>query len=269
MNKYQPLPATEENLRLCFSLMDLTTLRSQDTPSSVTAFVEKVNGLAEHFPDFPLPASICVYPNFAGLVRKTLIVQGVKVTAVAGCFPSSQSFLAVKTLESRLAVEAGADEIDIVLPLNAFLDGDSAAVAGEIRAQREAVGPKTVLKVILETGAMGEDAGLMTRAAQLALDNGADFLKTSTGKIPVGATPFAAETLCLCIRDYYRSTGKMIGFKAAGGISTAEEALLYAGIVKEILGPEWLTPRYLRLGVSRLGNSLLSAAKGKEVRYFG
>ena len=269
MNKFAPLPASEENLKLCFSLMDLTTLRSQDTPSSVEAFVENVNALPARFPDFPLPASICVYPNFAGLVRKLLKVSGVKVTAVAGCFPSSQSFLPVKTMESRLAVEAGADEIDIVLPLHAYLDGDKAGVTAEIRAQREAVGPKTVLEVILETGAMGEDAELMAGAARIALQSGADFLKTSTGKIPVGATPFAAEVLCRCIREHYQRTGKKVGFKAAGGISSAEDALLYLGIVNEILGPQWLTPRLLRLGVSRLGDSLLSAVKGSEVRYFG
>lgn len=256
----------KEKLERCFSLMDITTLKSEDTPSSVRAFVEKINALSTHYPSCPLPAAICVYPNFASVVRETLRVP-VKVAAVAGAFPSSQSFLEVKCLESRMAVENGADEVDIVLALNAFLEGDEERASQEIRAIRQAVGESCHLKVILETGVLADEEKIY-RASMLAMESGADFIKTSTGKVPVNATPEAARVMCRAIADYYARTGKKVGFKAAGGISTAEEALQYMQIVEEILGSQWLTPALLRLGVSRLGNSLLSAMMGEKVNYF-
>ena len=267
MTSFQSLPPTAENLRLCLSLMDLTTLRPQDTVASVTAFVGKVNRFPELFPDCPLPASICVYPNFAATVRDALRVDGVGVTTVAGGFPSSQTFPEVKALEIKMALDNGADEVDIVLALNAFLDGNDPAAAREIRTARELLGPQRTLKVILETGLL-DTPDAMYKASVLAMQNGADFVKTSTGKVAVGATPEAAEILCRSIREHYLRTGEKVGFKAAGGISKAEDALLYAGIVRDILGPDWIQPSRMRLGVSRLGNSLLSAVRGEEISYF-
>ena len=255
-----------ETLKLCLSLMDLTSLKSQDTPSSVKAFVDKVNRFPQAFPGHPLPAGICVYPNFVATVKKCLQVPGVRVVAVSGAFPASQSFLDVKLLETRLAVANGADEIDIVLALNAFLNGDAAAAADEIRAQKALVGDRS-LKVILETGVL-KDSERIYDASMLAMEAGADFIKTSTGKVEVGATPEAAEAMCRAIRDYARQTGRKVGFKAAGGISTAQQALSYVDIVRDVLGPQWLNPALMRLGVSRLGNQLLSALSGQAVSYF-
>lgn len=255
-----------ETLNLCLSLMDLTSLKSQDTPSSIKAFVSKVNDFPQAFPGLPFPAGICVYPNFVSMVKGQLQVPGVRVVAVSGAFPASQSFLDVKLLETRMAVAEGADEIDIVLALNAFLNGDMAAAATEIRAQKEIVGDRT-LKVILETGAL-KDPKQIYDASMLAMEAGADFIKTSTGKVEVGATPEAAEAMCRAIRDYARLTGRKVGFKAAGGISMVEQALAYVDIVRDVLGPQWLNPALMRLGVSRLGNQLLSSLSGQTVSYF-
>ncbi|MBO7510093.1 MAG: deoxyribose-phosphate aldolase [Bacteroidales bacterium] len=255
-----------ETLKLCLSLMDLTSLKSQDTLSSIQAFVSKVNDFPQAFPGHPLPAGICVYPNFVATVKKRLQVPGVRVVAVSGAFPASQSFLEVKLLETRLAVADGADEIDIVLALNAFLNGNAAAAAAEIRAQKELVGDRT-LKVILETGVL-KDPKRIYDASMLAMEAGADFIKTSTGKMEIGATPEAAEAMCRAIRDYARQTGRKVGFKAAGGISTTQQALIYVDIVRDTLGPQWLNPALMRLGVSRLGNQLLSSLSGQAVSYF-
>lgn len=255
-----------ETLKLCLSLMDLTSLKSQDTLSSIDVFVDKVNRFPQAFPGHPLPAGICVYPNFVATVKKRLQVPGVRVVAVSGAFPASQSFLEVKLLETRLAVADGADEIDIVLALNAFLNGNAAAAAAEIRAQKELVGDRT-LKVILETGVL-KDPKRIYDASMLALEAGADFIKTSTGKVEIGATPEAAEAMCRAIRDYARQTGRKVGFKAAGGISTTQQALTYVDVVRDTLGPQWLNPALMRLGVSRLGNQLLSSLSGQAVSYF-
>lgn len=250
-------------LKKLFAAMDLTTLRTEDTPTSVKALVEKVKNLPE---GYPLPASICVYPNFASIVRDSRPSKELDVTCVAGCFPSSQSYLEVKLHEVKLALENGADEIDVVLALNAFLDGDEERARNEIRAFREITEGKT-LKVILETGVL-KTAELIRSASLLAMEEGADFIKTSTGKVAVNATPEAARVMCEAIREYYLKTGRKVGFKASGGVSTAEEALQYWAIVEEILGPEWLDKKHFRLGVSRLGNSLMSAIEGKEVKFF-
>lgn len=255
-----------ETLKLCLSLMDLTSLKSQGTPSSIDVFIDKVNRFPQAFPGHPLPAGICVYPNFVATVKKRLQVPGVRVVAVSGAFPASQSFLEVKLLETRLAVADGADEIDIVLALNAFLNGNAAAAAAEIRAQKELVGDRT-LKVILETGVL-KDPKRIYDASMLAMEAGADFIKTSTGKMEIGATPEAAEAMCRAIRDYARQTGRKVGFKAAGGISTTQQALTYVDVVRDTLGPQWLNPALMRLGVSRLGNQLLSTLSGRTVSYF-
>lgn len=269
-----PETAAPEVLKLCFSIMDLTTLKSNDTRASVKALVEKANGVREAFPGYPLPASICVYPNFASVVRDVRCCPELHVTTVAACFPSSQSFLDVKVQECRLAVRDGADEIDIVLALNHFLAGEYDAAAEEIVAVRKALdeegekaGRKITLKVILETGLLAEP-DLIARASFLAMEAGADFIKTSTGKVEVNATPTAALVMCECIRLFNLKTGRKVGFKAAGGISNAKDALEYYHIVASVLGEEWLNKELFRFGVSRMGNSLVSAIEGKAVYYF-
>lgn len=263
-----------EVLKTCFSLMDLTTLRPNDTPASVRKLVEKVNGLRTEFPDYPLPASICVYPNFASVVAQAKKDDELHVTTVSGCFPSSQSYLEVKVRECELAVENGADEIDIVLALNSFLEGDLETAGAEIKAMREAIdaqaakaGKQVVLKVILETGLLVSPEKIAA-ASFLAMESGADFIKTSTGKVDVNATPTAAYVMCECIRKFYQATGRKVGFKAAGGVSSAKDAVCYYYIVQTILGKEWLNKDLFRLGVSRLGNSLMSAIEQNTVSYF-
>lgn len=263
-----------EKLRLCFSVMDLTTLSSSDTVESVSALVDKANRVPVEFPGCPLPASVCVYPNFAATVLAGRSDSSLHVTTVAGCFPSSQSFLSVKLEECRLAVQNGAEEIDIVLALNSFLAEDYEAASEEISAMRAALdeegarlGRKVVLKVILETGLL-KTPERIAEASFLAMEAGADFIKTSTGKVEVNATPEAAYVMCECIRLFNARTGRKVGFKAAGGISTAEDALYYCRIVENILGRDWMDKEYFRLGVSRLGNSLLGALENRTVKYF-
>ena len=263
-----------EALRQCFAAMDLTTLKSNDTPASVLKLVGKVNGLPEAFPGYPAPASICVYPNFASVVRESRTDPEVHVTCVSSCFPSTQSFLEVKVRECELAVENGADEIDIVLSLSSFLSGDYDTAYGDIVAMKNAIDKAAaavrrpvVLKVILETGLLVTPENI-ARASFLAMEAGADFIKTSTGKVDVNATPQAAYVMCEAIRRYYEVSGRKVGFKAAGGVSTAKEALCYYCIVSTVLGQGWLGKDLFRLGVSRLGNNLIGAIEQKTVTYF-
>ncbi|MBR5724967.1 MAG: deoxyribose-phosphate aldolase [Bacteroidales bacterium] len=266
--------ATPEVLKKCFSLMDLTTLKSNDTVASVEKLVDKANRLVVEYPDYPLPASICVYPNFASVVRDRRCSPELHVTTVASCFPSAQSFLEVKVQECVLAVREGADEVDIVLALNAFLAEDYDAAAREIVEMKKAIdaeaarqGRKVVLKVILETGLLVTPERI-ARASFLAMEAGADFIKTSTGKVDVNATPMAAYVMCECIKAFYAKTGVKVGFKAAGGISTAKDALLYYYIGASVLGKDWINKDLFRFGVSRLGNSLMGAIEQKTVNFF-
>lgn len=266
--------SSPEVLRDCLALMDLTTLHTEDTPESVRKLVGKVNSFMKDFPEYPLPASICVFPNFASVVRETLAGPDVHVTAVAGCFPTSQSFIEVKVKECEMAVEAGADEIDIVLALNAFMAGDYETARKEIRAVRAAVdeaaarkGRKVTLKVILETGLLVTPENI-ANASFLAMEEGADFIKTSTGKVSVNATPMAAYIMCESIKAFYEKTGRKVGFKAAGGISTSKDAVCYHSIAKAILGNDWINKDLFRFGVSRLANSLMSSIEQKTVVYF-
>lgn len=261
-------------LKKCFSLMDLTTLHTNDTDDSVLKLVRKVNDLPSRYPDYPLPASICVYPNFAHVVRENRADERVHVTTVSSCFPSAQSFLEVKVRECEMAVADGADEIDIVLALNSFLAGDYEKAAGEIRAMKAAIdtkaaahGRKVILKAILETGLLVFPENI-AKASFLAMEAGADFIKTSTGKVDVNATPMAAFVMCECIKRYYEQTGRKVGFKAAGGISTAKDAVAYYYIVSSVLGEEWLDRSLFRFGVSRLGNSLMEAIEQQTVNFF-
>lgn len=267
-----PAMVCEDVLKKCFSIMDLTSLNSGDTPTSIQRFVEKVTRFHEVYPDFPLPASVCVYSNFASVVCASRISPELHATVVSACFPTSQSFIEVKTLECRMAVEAGADEVDIVLALNSFKDGDEEKAFDEIAAIRSAVdeaaaGRKIILKVILETGVLAEPEAI-AEASFLAMEAGADFIKTSTGKVSVNATPLAAYIMCECIAAYFAATGRKVGFKPAGGISSAEDAVSYYCIVSSILGKEWLDKRLFRFGVSRMANNLISVVRGETVSFF-
>ena len=265
--------ASEQVYKDCFSMMDLTTLKTDDTPASVTKLVNKVNAFRQSYPEWPLPASVCVYPNFAASVKEARACD-FNITVVSACFPSSQSFLEVKLKECEIAVEQGADEVDIVLALNAFLAGDYETAAEEIRQVRACIdevaakqGRQVHLKVILETGLLRKPE-LIAEASFLAMEAGADFIKTSTGKVDVNATPAAAYVMCECIAKYHEFTGKKIGFKPAGGISSAADALCYYSIVSTILGKEWLNKELFRFGVSRVANSLLAAVEQKTVSFF-
>ena len=265
--------ASDQVYRDCFSMMDLTTLRTDDTPASVTKLVNKVNAFHDQYPEWPLPASLCVYPNFASVVKETRNCD-VNITVVSACFPSSQSFLEVKLKECELAVEQGADEVDIVLALNAFLAGEYEVASNEIREIRKCIdavaekqGRKVHLKVILETGLLKTPERIAV-ASFLAMEAGADFIKTSTGKVDTNATPAAAYIMCECIDKFHKTTGRKVGFKPAGGISSAADALCYYRIVEMILGKEWLNKDLFRFGVSRVANSILSAVEQKTVSYF-
>lgn len=256
----------EEVYKFLFNCIDLTTLRSTDSPRSVADFTERVNAFDNEHPEMKNVAAICVYPNFAQEVRTVLEVSDVDIACVSGCFPSSQSFIEVKIAETALAVDGGADEIDIVLNLGNFLDGDYEEVCDEISEQKHACRDAR-LKVILETGAL-KTAENIKAASVLAMYSGADFIKTSTGKEYPGASPEAAYVMCNCIKEYYEKTGRMVGFKPSGGVRTPEEAVSYYCIVKEILGEQWLTNEYFRIGASGLANNLLTAIWGTETKYF-
>ena len=265
---------SSEVLKECFSLMDVTTLHTEDTVQSVEKLVDKVNSLQRDYPQYPLPASVCVFPNFAATVAARRSDPRVHVTAVSSCFPTAQSFLEVKVRDCELAVEGGADEIDIVLALNSFIAGDYETASREIREMKAAIdrkaaeaGRKVVLKVILETGLLVTPERI-AEASFLAMEAGADFIKTSTGKVSVNATPMAAYIMCECIRAFHAKTGRMVGFKAAGGISNSMDAVCYYSIVSSVLGKEWLNSAYFRFGVSRLANSLMSAIEQKTVSVF-
>jgi len=257
---------TQEVYRFLLGTIDLTTLNATDSPQSVSAFVERVNAFDEEHPELNNVAAICVYPNFAEIVRTVLDVTGVKVACVSGGFPSSQTFPEVKMAETALAVAGGADEIDIVLNVGNLLDGDYEAVSDEISELKDSCRGAT-LKVILETGALQTAENIRT-ASVLALYSGANFLKTSTGKGYPGASPEAAYVMARCIKEYYEATGTMVGFKASGGVSTTADAVAYYTIIKEVLGEQWLSNEYFRIGASRLANNLLGDILGGPVKFF-
>ena len=244
---------TREVKKFLHSTIDLTTLAGADTEEKVAQLVGSVNDF-EGTEDVPSVAAICVYPNFVKTVREVLTASGVQVACVSGAFPASQSFMEVKIAETALAIAAGADEIDIVLNLGAFLSGDYLEASTEIEEQK-ATARGAHLKVILETGALKEPE-LIRRASILALFSGADFLKTSTGKEYPGADLRAAYILCSVLREYKDKYGEQRGVKFSGGIRSAEEAVKYYTLVEAILGKEWLDNRFFRIGASSLVGSL-------------
>ena len=258
--------ANSDVYQFLFSSIDLTTLSTTDTQTSVAQFVKRVNDFDNDYPQFKNVAAICVYSNFAEIVRSNLEVSGVDIAVVAGGFPSSQTFTEVKVADAALAVAGGANEVDIVMNLGYYLDNNYAELSDEIIEIKHAI-RDAKLKVILETGAL-KSAEDIKRATILSLYSEADFIKTSTGKIYPGASLEAAWVMCQCIKEYYEKTGRKVGFKAAGGIRTTEEAVQYYAIVKEVLGDEWLNQDLFRIGASSLANSLLSSMLGEEIKYF-
>ena len=266
IEKKVPENNTEEVKKFLFNCIDLTTLNTTDSDESVMRFTEKVNQFDDEFPDLKNVAAICVYPNFAQVVKDTLEVEGINIACVSGGFPSSQTFTEVKIAETAMALADGADEIDIVIPVGAFLSGDYETMCEEIMELKETC-KEHHLKVILETGAL-KTASNIKKASILSMYSGADFIKTSTGKQQPAATPEAAYVMCQAIKEYYEQTGNKVGFKPAGGINTVNDALIYYTIVKEVLGKEWLSNDLFRLGTSRLANLLLSEIKGEELKFF-
>lgn len=252
--------------KFCYSTIDLTTLSCNDSQESVQAFVRKAVEFYEKYPHIPNVASICVYPPFVETVGLEIDGTPMRITSVAGAFPASQSFVEVKALEVAMAIENGADEIDIVLNPGMILSGHYAEAASEVELLREEA-RDVVLKVIIESGAL-KTPELIRTASLLSMFAGADFIKTSTGKIDVAATPEAAFVMCHAIKDYYNLTGRKVGFKAAGGVRTPEDAALYYTIVEEVLGEEWLTPDLFRIGASSAANNIISAIEDKDIKYF-
>ena len=253
--------------KFLFGSIELTTLKPTDSDVSVMAFTERVNAFDNEYPNLPHVATICVYPCFAEIVKDTLEVDGVEIACVSGSFPSSQARIEVKVAETALAVKDGATEIDIVMPVGKFLSGDIEGVCDEISELKAICGENIPMKVILETGCLGT-ANNIKKASILAMYAGADYIKTSTGKEKISATPEAAYVMCQAIKEYYEKTGIQIGFKPAGGLNTVMDAIIYYTIVKEVLGEKWLTNKYLRLGTSRLANLLLSEIEGEEIKFF-
>ena len=258
---------TNDVKRFLFSTIEITSLTVTDNEDSILALTEKINDFTEENPTFPHPAAICVYPRFAKIVSESLEADGVEITCVAGGFPSSQTFLEVKTIETSLALKDGATEIDIVLPVGFFLAGDYEQVCDEIEEAKAIVGEESNLKVILETGAL-KTAENIKKAAILSMYSGADFIKTSTGKIEVSATPMAVYVMCQAIKEYFDTTGRKVGIKIAGGVRTTEQAVAYYTIVKEVLGKEWLYTEFFRIGASSLANNILTDLTGKNVHLF-
>ena len=250
----------------CLSQIDLTTLNGDDTVEKVQRMAEHVNHFQEQFPDLPNVASICVYPALVETVKEHLTAPGVGITSVAGGFPASQTFIEVKVAEVALAVAAGATEVDIVLSQGKFLEGRYDVCAEEIEEQKSAA-RDAHFKVILETGAL-KTADNIAKASVLAMAAGADFIKTSTGKISVAATLEATYVMCSMIKAWYEKTGQKVCYKPAGGVSTTEQAVQHYTIVKEILGEEWLNNTSFRFGASSLANKILSSIQGESVSYF-
>ena len=257
---------TEEVLKFSLGCIDLTTLNPTDNEERVREFTQKVNEFEELYPELDNVASICVYPNFAEVVSMNLDVTEVDTTVVSAGFPSSQTFDEIKVAECALAVSKGADEVDIVINVGQFLQGQYEEMCDTITECKEACRGK-IFKVILETGALKSASNIM-KASVLAIYAGADFIKTSTGKLEPAATPEAVLVMCKAAKAYLEQTGVRIGLKVAGGVRTPEDAVKYYSIVKAVLGEEWLTKDLYRIGASSAANNLLSAIVGKSVKHF-
>ncbi len=263
---------TVDTLKKIFGFIDLTTLNHTDNEERAKLFAENVNKFKSDFPDMPDVAAICVYPTLVKAVKKNLKIDNVNIASVTGGFPSSQTFIDIKVAETKKVFENGADEADMVISVGTFLRGDYQTVFEEIKAIKEACGKKH-LKVILESGSLGSMKNVKT-ASILAIEAGADFLKTSTGKTSPAATLEAVYVMAETVKEYYEKTGKKIGIKPAGGISDSETALKYYAVMKEVLGEDWLNPELFRIGASSLANKLLNdissmqSEKKEDIIYF-
>lgn len=257
---------TKEVKKFLLNSVELTTLKTTDNEENVLKFIEKVNEFDTKYPELGHVATVCVYPNFAKICHDSLENEDIEIACVSGSFPSSQTFTEVKVAETAMAIHDGATEIDIVMPVGKFLSEDYESVADEI-SELKAVCGERKLKVILETGCL-KTAANIKKASILAMYSGADYIKTSTGKLEPAATPEAAFVMCQAIKEYYEQTGIQIGLKPAGGMKTVEDALTYYTIVKEVLGEKWLNNTMLRLGTSSLANKLLSEIVGEEIKFF-
>lgn len=249
----------------CLHSIDLTTLNGEDTTEKVEKMAQAVNEFEDHFPEIPNVAAMCVYPALVQTAADTL-TEPIGIAAVAAGFPASQTFVEIKVAESAMAVAAGATEIDIVISIGKFLEGNYQEAYDEISEVKAAI-QDAHLKVILETGAL-KTAENIYKASILAMAAGADFIKTSTGKVPVNATPEATYVMCQAIKAWKEKTGAKVCYKPAGGVSTTDEAVQHYTLVKEILGEDWLNNESFRFGASRLANNLLTSITGNEVKYF-
>jgi deoxyribose-phosphate aldolase len=261
-----PIVLDKHLLMSILNVVDLTSLNTTDNKSQILHLTGRVNSFSGKHSNIPNVAAICVFPNFVSVVKEKLSAKSVKIAAVAGSFPTSQTFLSIKVSECKMAVEAGADEIDIVIPVGAFLGNDFAKVADEIREIKGAIGNKT-LKVIVESGLLGNYEQIF-KASMIAMDAGADFIKTSTGKTSISATPETAFVMCRAISNFYSETGIKVGFKAAGGIVNPGDALYYYQIVNHCLGADWTNNTLFRIGASRLANNILSDISGCRIEHF-
>jgi deoxyribose-phosphate aldolase len=248
------------------NVIDLTSLNTTDNKTNIINLTGRVNSFQSRFTNIPNVAAICVYPNFVSVVKEKLTAKNVKIASVAGSFPSSQTLRSIKVTECKMAIEAGADEIDIVIPVGVFLGNDYTFVVEEIKEIKAAIGERQ-LKVIIETGLLG-DYEKIFRASMIAMDAGADFIKTSSGKTETSATPEAAFVMCKAISDFYSETGIRVGFKPAGGIVSATDAIMYHSIVNHCLGNDWLNNNLFRIGASRLANNILSEIAGERHEHF-
>lgn len=258
---------TLEVKEFLLNTIEITSLKVTDNEDSILHLVERVNDFCNENPALPHPAGICVYPRFVNIVKNSLEVEDMEISTVCGGFPSSQTFPEIKTIETALAIKDGATEIDTVLPVGFFLAEDYDTVFNEIDEIKLSCGEETPLKVILETGAL-RTAQNTKKAAILAIYSGADYIKTSTGKIEPGATLDSVYTMAQTIKEYYDLTGTQIGIKIAGGVRTTEDALRYYAIIKEVLGNDWLNNKLFRIGASSLANDILSSMAGKQIKAF-
>lgn len=255
----------KEVYKTCFSLIDLTSLQETDTEEKITKMIQKVNDFDNHFPEIPSVGAVCVYPLMVGTV-KSVLTENIGIASVAAGFPSSQTFIEVKVAETAMAVAEGATEIDVVISIGKFLEGKYEEVYEELTEIKSAC-RNTHLKVIIETGDL-MTATNIKKASILSMAAGADFIKTSTGKIPVAATPEATFIMCNAIKEWNEKNNIKVGYKPAGGIVTTEDAVNHYTLVKEILGEEWLNNSLFRLGASRLANNLLTDITESRVDYF-
>jgi len=255
----------KEVYKQCLSQIDLTSLNGSDTHAEIISMVTKVNDFKKTFPQLPNVGAICVYPALVPVVKEHL-TESIGIAAVAAGFPASQTFIEVKIAETAMCVLEGATEIDVVISIGKFLEGNYEEVYEEL-TEIKASCRHAHLKVILETGALKTASNIM-KASILAMQAGADFIKTSTGKIPVAATLEATYVMCHAIKEWNEKNNVKVSYKPAGGIVTTEDAVKHYTLVKEILGNDWLNNTMFRFGASRLANNLISSIEGKELKYF-